>query len=50
MVSVEVDQYIVARLLDGSYLEGRTKGGVTHVSKSDIAAAVAKLLSDYGNV
>ncbi len=45
IVSVELDPYIVARLLDDGYVEGRTNGGETHVSKADIAAAVQNMLS-----
>ncbi len=47
MVSVEVDCNIVARLLDDGYLQGRTNGSETHVTKADIAAAIKNNLSDY---
>ena len=49
MVSVEVDNDLVARLLDEGYLQGRTIGGETHVSKADIAAAVQNMLDDYAD-
>ena len=49
IMSVEVDSDVVARLLDEGYLEGRTNGSETRVTKADIAAAVQNMLDDYAD-
>ena len=49
MVSVEVDRDIVTRLLDEGYLQGRTNGSETRVTKADVPAAVQNMLSDYAD-
>ena len=47
VVAVEVDNDVVARLLADGYLQGRTKGGNTHVRKADVPTAVREMLMDY---
>ncbi len=47
MVAVEVDNDLLARLLDEGYVEGRTNGDITRVAKVDVPAAVQEMLMDY---
>ncbi len=49
MVAVELDNDVVARLIEDGYLQGRSIGDITRVAKSDVPAAMQEMLAKYAD-